>query len=57
MDIDQIVDALHTRRSDLEIILAGVDSVDLENELHDVTAMLDLYYKLTQFDNLASCLP
>lgn len=46
MDIDQIVDALHTRRSDLEIILAGVDSVALENELHDVTAMLDLYYNM-----------
>lgn len=44
MTLEQIIDALHTRRSDLEIILAGVDSVNLENELHDVTAMLDLYY-------------
>lgn len=46
MTLEQIIDALHTRRDNLELRSASDDSDDLMHELFTVTNMLDLYYNI-----------
>lgn len=46
MTLEQIIDALHTRRDNLELRSASDDSDDLMHELFVVTNMLDLYYNI-----------
>jgi len=46
MTLEQIIDALHIRRDNLELRSTSNDSDDLMHELFTVTNMLDLYYNI-----------